>query len=95
MILIDGLEEIGEFIFVRCKSLHEIVIPSAVKIIKKLGAFTSCSGLTTVTLGEGLEEIEVRVFENCLLLEQIVIPSAVKAIERGNVLLEVDDHYSR
>ncbi len=53
----EGLKEIGSSAFFDCKSLHEILIPTAVKAIKDR-AFAACSQLTTVNGGEGLEEIE-------------------------------------
>ena len=55
-ILNEELEEIGASAFHWCESLHEIVIPNAIKMIKK-GAFFHCSGLTAVTLCDGLKEI--------------------------------------
>jgi len=62
-----------------CTSLHEIVIPDAVKTIEE-GEFRYSSGFTTVTLGEGLEEIGAEAFHSCSSLEHIIIPPAVKKI---------------
>jgi hypothetical protein len=45
-----------KFAFHGCTSLHEIIIPNAVRRIKEW-AFYKCRGLTIVTLGNGLEEI--------------------------------------
>jgi hypothetical protein len=45
-----------KFAFRECTSLHEIIIPNAVRRIKEW-AFYKCRGLTIVTLGNGLEEI--------------------------------------
>ena len=64
MTLGDGLEEIGANAFYRCTSLHEIIIPIAVRTIKN-DAFHNCTGLTTVTLGDGLEEIGAGAFHAC------------------------------
>jgi hypothetical protein len=57
----EGLEEIGENAIRECTSLHEILIPPAVKAIK-IGAFNGCSQLTIVNGGEGLEEIGANAF---------------------------------
>ena len=50
----QGLEEIGDLAFYDCISLHEILIPLAVKKIKD-DAFRGCSGLTVVNIGERLK----------------------------------------
>jgi hypothetical protein len=78
----DGLEEIQRFAFRECTSLHEIVIPSAVKVIKSLALFQYML-LTAVQLGEGLEEIGEFAFRECTSLHVILIPPAVKVIEDG------------
>jgi hypothetical protein len=46
----------GERAFSYSVLLEQIVIPNAVKAIRK-GAFNVCSELTTVTRGNGLDEI--------------------------------------
>ncbi len=61
MILNNGLEEIGEEVFYRCRSIEGIVIPPTVKAIKDQ-AFSECLGLTTVILNNGLEEIGEKAF---------------------------------
>ena len=80
MTLGDGLEEIGMEAFDGCRSLHDIVIPNAVRVIKRW-AFFRCSGLTSVTLGNGLEEIGAGAFHGCTSLEEIDIPTTVKEID--------------
>ncbi len=75
----EGLEEIGASAFRCCARLQSIVIPDAVKTIKKW-AFYNCRALTTVTLGNGLEEIEMEAFKECTTLRSMVIPPAVTRI---------------
>ncbi len=77
----EELEEIGEAAFWECTSLHDIVIPPAVKRIKR-GAFYHCTRLTNVHLGdcEELEEIGELAFCVCSSLRDIAIPPAVKEI---------------
>ena len=79
VILNDELNEIGVDAF-RCTSIEEIVIPNAVRAIHER-AFSCCSELTTVTLGDGLEEIGKCSFAWCTSLNEILIPNAVKTIE--------------
>ena len=57
-ILGDGLEEIRAGSVVNCMSFALINIPPTVRAIKsKRGAFSGCSGLTTVILNNRMEEI--------------------------------------
>jgi hypothetical protein len=66
VILDNGLEEIGTWVFAFCRSLIRIVIPPIIRLIKKR-AFWQCRGLTNVILGDGLEEIEEQAFLAALL----------------------------
>ena len=43
-------------------------------------AFSSCSGLTSVTIGNGVTSIEYRAFEDCSGLTSITIPDSVTSI---------------
>ncbi len=54
-ILNDGLEEIGEGAFLRCRSLVRINIPPSVREIDEM-AFEDCSNLTTVQICDEIEE---------------------------------------
>jgi hypothetical protein len=67
----EGLEEIGMGEFSECTSLHEILIPPAVKEIRG-ETFAGCSQLTVVTFGKGLEEI-ADAFPECSSLHEISI----------------------
>ncbi len=69
-----------------CTSLHEIVIPDAVKTIEE-GEFRYSSGFTTVTLGEGLEEIREEAIEGFTSLQRMVTPNSVKTIKDGALSL--------
>ena len=82
MILGKGLEVSGEWTFAECTSIHKILIPNAVKAIKKQ-AFAWCFQMTIVVYGEGLEVIEEAAFAHCTSLQEILIPNAVKAIKNG------------
>ncbi len=55
--------ESGEAAIRESTSLHEIMIPPAVKAIKK-GSFFSRTQLTIENLGEGLEEIGGHAFQD-------------------------------
>ena len=64
--LCNGLEEIGVQAFDGCTLLQEIVIPNAIRAVKRK-AFHDCKGSTRVTLGDGLEEIRACAFKNTLI----------------------------
>ncbi len=68
-------------LFDKCISLQGIFIPNTVKIIN-CGAFSGCSGLTTVTLPEGLEKIWEGAFTDCTSIQRIILPDTVKLIQK-------------
>ena len=49
----------------------------------KYRAFSQCTQLAIVTLGEGLEEIRAGAFDQCTSLFEILIPRGVKVIKDG------------
>ena len=51
----EGLGEIAEAAYFECTSLHEILTPPAVKVIKD-SAFGGCSSLTSVVFCDEIEE---------------------------------------
>ena len=61
--LSESLTQIPASAFRNCISLQEIIIPDAVKIIRK-HAFEKCTRATKVTLSKNLEEIEYDAFRN-------------------------------
>ena len=46
-------------------------------------AFSSCSGLTSITIPNGVTSIEYSAFKGCSSLTSITIPEGVTSIERG------------
>jgi hypothetical protein len=79
-VLDEGLEEIGAREFAECTSLHEILIPHAVKAIKDRATY-QCTQMITAGLGEGLEEIGEWAYQECRSQHEILIPPAVKVIK--------------
>ncbi len=73
----EGLDEIGEWAFMKCTSLHEINAPPTVKTIRDY-TFSPCSHLTIVNPG-GLEEVGKGAFRkaHCFNASCIIIPRAV------------------
>ena len=62
------------------RDVTRVKIHSSVRVIKNR-AFSGCSGLTTLTLGNGLEKIGAQAFDGCRSLRAIVIPNAVREID--------------
>ena len=74
-----GLENNKSFIFMNCKWLNQITIPSYVTSIGN-DAFNGCSSLTQVTIPSSVTSIGDRSFSECSSLLQMFIPSSCKSI---------------
>ena len=73
--LTPGITTLGQS-FYNCPKLTTVNIPGSVKEIGS-SDFSSCTGLTTVTLNEGTEEVN---FSGCTDLTTINFPSSIKEI---------------
>ena len=71
----DGITTLGGS-FYSCTALTSVNIPGSIKEIG-YSDFSSCTGLTTVTLNEGTEKVQ---FNSCTNLETINFPSTVKEV---------------
>ncbi|MBQ8162167.1 MAG: leucine-rich repeat domain-containing protein [Clostridia bacterium] len=83
VVLPETLREIPPYFLALCDALHEITIPSSVRVIGK-GAFAE-TGLTDVIFaGESaLERMEEEVFLGCSLLSSISLPSSLETVSSG------------
>jgi len=79
----DGVTAIGDYAFLNCKSLGEIVLPGSVTAIGT-EAFCYCTGLKNVTLSSSLKSIGERAFEYCEALTGITIPGSVTDISKSS-----------
>ena len=70
--------KLGHNAFYKSSNLLTITIPNSVTIIAD--AFDSCSGLTTVNLGNGVTTIDNYAFRSCTSLTEITIPESVTTI---------------
>ena len=71
--------EIGNYAFLRCTSLKEVVIPQSVTSIGS-SAFNYCTSLKEIVIPEGVTTIGEGAFQLCELLTEIVIPEGVTSI---------------
>lgn len=83
----SGLTKINSTAFSSCGFTGSLVIPDSVTEIsggnELYGAFASCSGFTSLTLGSGLEKISDSVFWGCSGFKgDLVIPDNVTTIEK-------------
>ena len=79
VIIPDGVAEIGEYAFSRCKALVSITIPNGVVKIGH-GAFIACDALEAITIPDGVAEIGGAAFYGCKALKAITIPEGVTRI---------------
>ncbi|MBQ8020277.1 MAG: leucine-rich repeat domain-containing protein [Paludibacteraceae bacterium] len=80
---IDGkvydVTSIGNYAFVRCRSLTNINIPESVTSIG-YGTFYDCSGLTSIDIPKSVTRIGESAFVGCSGLTSINISSSIKSI---------------
>ena len=79
LVIPEGVEKIGNFAFVGCKSLTSVTIPDGVTSIGDW-AFSDCDGLTSVTIGNGVTSIGEYAFSGCSGLKSVTIPDGVTSI---------------
>ncbi|MDE7107082.1 MAG: leucine-rich repeat domain-containing protein, partial [Clostridiales bacterium] len=75
----DEVRTIETGAFMYCTALTEIVIPDGVTTLEP--AFSNCSNLRTVTIGDGVDAIDANAFRNCYNLRSVTIGSGVKEIK--------------
>ncbi|MBR0518478.1 leucine-rich repeat domain-containing protein [bacterium] len=73
------ITQLDEFVFYRCASLTNVILPNSVTIIGKM-AFAGCSALSSVTIPNSVTKIERSAFYGCSSLTSINIPDSVTEI---------------
>lgn len=78
VVIKEGITEIGNYSFMKCKNLESVQFPNS---LKKIGgdAFSGCKKLKSVQLSKNLTELDDGAFE-FTGLTKIVIPDGVKSI---------------
>lgn len=73
---------IGTNAFASLKAISSVTIPSSVLRVES-GAFSGCSGLTTINIENGLQYLGKRAFDSCSGLTNLTIPNSVTNIGEG------------
>lgn len=82
VIIEDGVENIGDYMFSNCNNLADINIPESITSIGS-GAFMECTNLKKINLPNHITDIGfIETFSSCSSLESINIPSGVTSIGR-------------
>lgn len=78
----EGVKAIGNYAFVGCNSIENVIIPDDVQSIGDY-AFNYCEGLESIKIGNGVKSIGEYAFEDCTSLSSVTMGSSVEVIERG------------
>ena len=76
----DSVEEMGSFVFQKCKNLKSVKLSNNLKEIPAL-TFKGCVSLKSLDIPNGVEKIGKKVFEECISLEKVTIPDSVVEID--------------
>ena len=75
----NGVENVGDLAFYRCRNLTRITLPASIQNIG-FAAFEGCGKLTSISMPANLTWINSRAFKDCAGLTKITIPGKVEAI---------------
>ena len=75
----DGITSIGDYAFVYCSGMTELILPNSVTSIGN-AAFSRCSGLTELTLPSSVKSIGWSAFYGCSGLTKLTLPNSVTSI---------------
>lgn len=78
-----NLRSIRSYAFAGCTTLNAISISSNNELTIGDNAFSKCSGVVTVDLGEGVTVIGEKAFSDCTAAEKIILPKSLTRIEYG------------
>ncbi|MCH5222811.1 MAG: leucine-rich repeat domain-containing protein [Muribaculaceae bacterium] len=82
IVISEGVVSIGEYAFLGCKNLKEVVLPSTLKNIGE-GAFRECTSLISLDIPRGVTKIPAYMCVWDSALQYVNLPSTVVDIGRG------------
>lgn len=77
-----ALTEIGDYAFLGCANLREVVLPRGVRKIGE-GAFRECSALMRIVIPAGVRKLDRYTFSWCANLSEVVLPANLADIGSG------------
>lgn len=78
-VISDGITNIPDYMFSKCSSLVEVIIPNSVKTIGA-SSFDGCFDLKSIHIPCNVTYIGLHAFNNCINLTEIIIPDSVTDI---------------
>uniref|UniRef100_A0A6V2MUS5 Uncharacterized protein n=1 Tax=Ditylum brightwellii TaxID=49249 RepID=A0A6V2MUS5_9STRA len=78
----EGVEVMGNDVFMGCAKLVEVEFPSTLKRIGNY-SFCECQSLRMIRVPEGVEEVGGGAFYSCVKLEEVELPYSLKNIGEG------------
>lgn len=75
----EGVTRIGDYAFMLCSFVTEVVIPESVTSMGDW-AFFICTGLQEAYIGDGVTEIAAKAFAECTALKTVVIGKSIQRI---------------
>ena len=79
VVIEDGVESIGDYVFHWCSKLKSVTIPSSVKSIGSY-AFYSCPMLESVIIPDSVETIKSNAFKDCSSLKSVTLSNNIKTV---------------
>ena len=76
----DGVQEVGENAFLKCKNLRTVFLPDSLQEINA-DVFGFCENLEEVRLGNRVQYIGAGAFFNCRKLKEIRLPDTLQSLD--------------
>ena len=75
----DGIEKLGDHVYMHCYHLTSLTLPNSVKIVGA-SAFRYCGALTSLTLPNSVKTVGEYAFSNCTGLTSLTLPNSLETI---------------
>ena len=79
IVIPEGVEQLGDYLFSRIKSLKSVKLPSTLKTIGE-GTFMNCESLEEIDFPENLDTIKLEAFYGCSRLDKLILPSKLTTV---------------
>lgn len=79
VIISEGIEVLGPYLFEQCAMVKEVILPSSVRVMES-NVFSNCSALERVEFAEGLETVNGGIFYNCPKITHVKFPRSLRTV---------------